>query len=115
MKTIEDTYNNSSHRTLNDKTPNQVFKDYDDLIARHLNDSLQNQQLYKSVPFSDGDIVRILEKKEKFDKEMQKNSKEIYTIDNKKGYKILVNGEKKLKPSELLRAGTVSNPISQTY
>ena len=36
MKSIIDTYNNNSHRTLDNKTPNQVFKDNDDQIARHL-------------------------------------------------------------------------------
>jgi hypothetical protein len=61
MKTIVDTYNNSNHRTLNNKTPNQVFKDNEDQIARHLNDSLHNQQIYKSVSFDDGDKVKILE------------------------------------------------------
>ena len=46
------------------------------------------------------------EKKEKFDKGKQKFSKEIYTINKKEGYKILVNGtSRKLKPSELLKAG----------
>jgi hypothetical protein len=58
MKTIIDTYNNNNHRTLNNKTPNQIFKDNDDQIARHLNDSLHNQQIYKSVPFNDGDKVK---------------------------------------------------------
>ncbi len=72
MKTIVDTYNNSSHRTLNNKIPTQVFKDNDDQIARHWNVSLHNHQIYKSVPFSDGDKVRILEKKVKFDKGKKK-------------------------------------------
>ena len=116
MKTIIDTYNNSSHRTLNNKTPNEVFKDNDDQIARHITDKVHNQRIYKSVPFDDGDKVRILEKKEKFDKGKQKFSKEIYTIDKKEGYKILVNGtSRKLKPAELLRADSVSNPIAQSY
>ena len=69
MKTIVDTYNNSSHRTLGNKTPNQVFKDNDDQIARHLNDSVHNQKIYKTVPFNSGDQVRILEKKENLIKE----------------------------------------------
>ena len=56
---------------LNNKTPNQVVKDNDDQITRHLNDSVHNQQVYKSVPFDIGDKVRILEKKEKFDKGKQ--------------------------------------------
>jgi hypothetical protein len=116
MKSIIDTYNNNSHRTLDNKTPNQVFKDNDDQITRHLNDSVHNQQVYKSVPFDTGDKVRILEKKEKFDKGKQKFSKELYTIDKKEGYKLIIKDEKrKLKPSELLKADKVSNPISQAY
>ena len=55
MKTIIDTYNNNSHRTLGNKTPNQVFKDNDDQMTRHLNDSVHNQKNYQSVPSnSDG-------------------------------------------------------------
>ena len=110
------TYNSSSHRTLKNRSPNQVFKDNDDQIARHLNDSAHNQQVYKSVPFDSGQKVRILEQKEKFDKGKQKFSKDIYTVDKKEGYKILVNGtSRKLKPAELLKASTTSNPISEKY
>ena len=116
MKSIIDTYNSNSHRTLDNKTPNQVFKDNDDQIARHLNDSVHNQQVYKTVPFNSGDQVRILEKKEKFDKGKQKFSKELYTIDKREGYKLIIKDEKrKLKPSELLKADKVLNPISQAY
>ncbi len=69
MKSIVDICNSKSHRTLDDKPPNQVFKDDDDQITRHLNDSVHNQQVYKTVPFDTGDKVRILEKKEKSDRE----------------------------------------------
>ena len=42
--------------------------------------------------------------------------KELYTIDKREGYKILIKDEKiKLKSSELLKADKVSNPISQSY
>ncbi len=61
MKSIIDTYN--SHRTLNNKSPNQVFQDNDDQITKHLNDSVHNQQVYTTVPFDTGDKVRILELK----------------------------------------------------
>jgi hypothetical protein len=54
MKTVIDTYNNSNHRTLNNKSPDQVFKDNDDQIARHIADKVHNQRIYKSVPFADG-------------------------------------------------------------
>ena len=116
IKSIIDTYNNNSHRTLKNKTPNQVYKDNDDQMTRHLNDSVHNQQVYKSVPFDTGDKVRILEEKGKFDKGKQKFSKEIYTIDKKEGYKIKVNGtSRKLKPAELLKTTTTANPISEKY
>ncbi len=37
MKSIIDTYNNNNNnnRTLDNKTPSQVFKDNDDPITRH--------------------------------------------------------------------------------
>jgi len=116
VSSVIETYNNNSHRTLQNKTPNQVYNDIENQTARHITDSLHNQQIYKSVPFKEGEKVRILEKKEKFDKGKQKFSKSVYTIDKKEGYKIIVKDEKrKLKPSELLKADTVANPIAQAY
>ena len=38
-------------------------------MARHINDSVHNQQVYKTVPFDTGNEIRILEKKEKLMKE----------------------------------------------
>ncbi len=64
MKLIIDTYNSNSHRTLINKSPNQVFKDNDDQMTRHIIDSVHNQQVYKTVPCNSGDQVSILEKKE---------------------------------------------------
>ncbi len=116
MKSIIDTYNNNSHRILSNKTPNQVFKDNDDQMTtwRYINDSVHNQQVYTRVPFNRGDKVRILEQKEKFDKWKKKFSKEVYTIDKKEGYKIIVNGSsRKLKPAELFKITTTANPISE--
>ncbi len=49
MKSIIDTYNDKSHKTLDNITPNQVFKDNDDQIIRPLNDSVHNQQLTTSM------------------------------------------------------------------
>jgi len=83
MDSIIATYNNDNHRSLQNKTPNQVFKDNDDQMTRHLNDSVHNQQVYKTVPFDTGDKVRILEEKGKFDKGKQKFSKSLYTIDKR--------------------------------
>jgi hypothetical protein len=65
MKSNIDTYNDNSHRTLNNNTPNQIFRDNDVHMARHINNSLHNQQVHKTVPFDTGDKVRILRKKKK--------------------------------------------------
>jgi hypothetical protein len=116
VSSVIETYNNNSHRTLQNKTPNQVYNDIENQTARHITDSLHNQQIYEKVPFDEGQKVRVLEQKEKFDKGKQKFSKSIYTIDKKEGYKILVKDTKrKLKPSELLKADTVANPMLQSY
>ena len=116
IATVIATYNSSSHRTLKNRSPNQVFKDNDDQIARHLSDTVHNHNIYKSIPFKENDKVRVIEGKGKFDKGKQKFSKDIYTIDKKEGYKIILKDTKrKLKPSELLKVDTVSNPISQAY
>ncbi len=66
IKTIIDTYTSCNYITLNNKTPNQVFEDNDDQQERHMNDSLSlhNQRTYQSVPFEEGQKVRISERKE---------------------------------------------------
>jgi hypothetical protein len=86
MFSIIDTYNSNSNRTLDNKIPNQVFKDNDGQMARHINGSVHNQQIYKTVPFDAGEKVRILEKKEKIDYGKQYFSKELYRIDKREGY-----------------------------
>ncbi len=59
-------------------------------MVRRINDCVHNQQVYKNVPFDSGRKVRILEQKEKFDKGKQKFSKDVYTVDKKEGYTIIV-------------------------
>ncbi len=56
-------------------------------------------------------------KKKEIDKENKTLVKNyIHTIDEREGYKLIIKDEKrKLKPSELLKAGKVSNPVSQAY
>ena len=117
VATIIGTYNNDNHRTLNNKTPNQVFKDNDNQIARYLNDSVHNQDIYKTVPFKPSDKVRILEDKGEFAKGKNKFSKEVHSVEGKEGHKIkLSDTTRKFKPSELLKInGIVSNPISQAF
>ena len=116
VATIIGTYNNDNHRTLNNKTPNQVFKDNDNQIARYLNDSVHNQHIYKTIPFNPSDKVRILEDKGEFAKGKNKFSKEVHSVEGKEGYKIKLNDStRKFKPSELLKVSTVSNQVSQAF
>ncbi len=104
------------HGLARANAPNQVFKDNDDQMTRHVNDSVHNQQVYATVPSDTGNKVRILEQKEKFDKGKKKFSKEVYKIDKKERYKITVNGtSRKLKPAELSKTTTTANPISEKY
>ena len=117
MNSIIATYNNDNHRALNNKTPNQVYKDNDNQTARHLNDTVHNEQIYKSIPFSTSDKVRVLEDKDTFAKGKNHFSKETYTVDKKEGYKIkLQDTTRRYKPSELLKiTSSVSNPVSKAY
>ncbi len=43
MKSIIDTSNSNSHRTLNNKTPNEIFEDNDEQITSHINDSIDEK------------------------------------------------------------------------
>ena len=111
MSSVIDTYNDSSNRGLKNRTPNEVYDNHDNQLARHLSDMVHNHNVYKSVPFKSDDKVRILEDKGKFDKGKNTFSKDVYTVNKKQGYKILVDGtSRKLKPSELLKVNSVSNP-----
>ncbi len=84
MKSIIDTYTNNNHRTLDNKTPNPVFKDNGDQITRHLNDSVHNQQVYKQYHLIQGIKSEYQREKEKIDKGKQKFSKELYTMIRRK-------------------------------
>ena len=45
MDSIIATYNNDNHRSLQNKSPNQVFKDNDNQKIRHFIDSMNNQKV----------------------------------------------------------------------
>ena len=84
-------------------------------------DTVHNHEIYKTVPFNSGNKVRILEDKDQFSKGKNKFSKEIYTVDDREGYKITLKNalgealKRTLKPSELLKINAVENAISQTF
>ena len=120
LESVIETYNNNGHRSLHNKTPNEVFNDNNSQISNHLLDSIHNEHIYKTVPFKSGDNVRILEEKGKFEKGSSKFSRDLYTIEKNEGYKIRVknaSGEmtkRKLKPSEIKKVDIVDNPKAQS-
>ena len=83
LESVIETYNNNGHRSLNKKTPNEVFNNNNDQIAKHLSDSIHNEKTYITVPFKSGDNVRKLEEKGKFEKGSSKFSSDLYTIEKK--------------------------------
>jgi hypothetical protein len=101
MKSIIDTYNDSSHRGLDNKTPNEVFNNQDNQLARHLSDTVHNHNIYKSVPFKENDKVRVIEEKGKFDKGKQKFSKFLFKFKAIKAKKNRIN----------LTTGQLSNSV----
>ena len=83
---------------------------------------IHNENIYKCVPFKEGQQVRILENKDiQFSKGKNKILNDVYKIADKIGYKISVVDEDdnklhcKLKPSELLKINKADNPISKAY
>jgi hypothetical protein len=46
VESVITTYNNDKHRSLNHKTPNQVFKDDDEQQIKHIHDTSHNQNIY---------------------------------------------------------------------
>jgi hypothetical protein len=94
---IESVFNtHDNDRSLNNKIPHQVFKDDEEQQIKHINDSSQDQNIYKSVPFDSGQKVRTLEYKGKFEKGKLIFSKEIYTLYKRGECKVLVDNCKVL-------------------
>ncbi len=88
MQSVIDTYNDSSDRALNHKTPNEVFNNPHATLARHCNNMVHNNNTHKSAPFKENDKFKAIAKKEKFDKGKQNFSKDIHT-DKKEEYKLI--------------------------
>lgn len=107
MDEIVKNYNNTSHKSLDGLTPNQVFLNRDARFKIFSDNIDYNNSIEKGIDFSIGDTVRILNKREAFSKEKPQYSKDIYKVIENKGYKYYVedsDGKKlrrALKPNEI--------------
>ena len=86
-------YNNSPHSSNGDVSPNDMYKDYETLMKKYVNEKSHNRLLSWSLNFEAGQKVRTLIKKAKFEKEGRTWSSEIFTIVRKEGYRYFVTGE----------------------
>ena len=101
-------YNDSPHRGINGKTPNQMWDDIKEQEKRNVIDTMRNDKIFNKLTLSIGDDVRVLENKDKFDKGNAQFSQEIYEIHDRVGYSYKVKDSegsvkrRRYKPHELL-------------
>jgi hypothetical protein len=68
MDTVVKLYNDSPHRGIGNKTPNQMWDDIKEQEKRNVIDTMRNDKIFNKLTLSIGDDVRVLENKDKFDK-----------------------------------------------
>ena len=109
MSRLIDAYNNSPHRSLNYKVPNEMTeKDEEQYIKTKSNNN--------PYDFQPNDKVRIIQAKEPFSKRRNKVSKEAYIVDSKVGNQFIVKSKDesidKLPGYRLVK--TTNNNIANT-
>ncbi len=109
MASLVDAYNNSPHRSLDYKTPNQIKKKDEE---NYIKTKSQNNP----YDFKSGDKVRIVQAKEPFSKRRNKVSKEAYIVDSKDGNQFIIKSKDesidKLPGYRLIK--TTNNNIAKT-
>ena len=73
-------YNDSPHRRIKGKPPNQVWNDTTEQNIQNMKDTISNDKLFNKLTLGIGDTVRVLENKNKFDKGGAQFSKELYEV-----------------------------------
>ena len=86
MNDLIDSYNNSPHKSLNNKAPNDITKE-DEL------NYIQMKTKINPYDFETNDRVRIILANEPFSKKRNKVSKESYIVDSKSGNQFLVKAK----------------------
>lgn len=92
---VVETYNSTSHASLNNKTPSEAHGDLGFLIRLHREHKNHNTALRHKLAdkFKTGQTVRVLEGKGVFDKEKARFSREVYTVEKMDANRYVVAGE----------------------
>jgi hypothetical protein len=116
---VVDMYNDTPHRGLKGKTPNQMWGDKKEQEKRNRIDTMYNDMVFNKMSLGTGDDVRVLEGKGRFDKGNAKFSHEVFEIHDRVGYSYRVEDAKgkvqtrRYKPNELQPVGNVENMINR--
>ena len=86
MNELINAYNNSPHKSLNYKAPNQMTKTDEDNYVK-------NKAKNNPYDFKPNDRVRIVQAKEPFNKHRNKVSKEAYIVDSKAGNQFIIKSK----------------------
>jgi hypothetical protein len=118
MDTVINLYNDSPHRGIQGKTPNQMWDNTKEQEKRNIVETMSNDKIFNKLPLAIGDDVRVLENKDKFDKGNAQFSQEIYEIHDRVGYSYKVKDaegsvkRRRYKPHELLVVDNVANTMN---
>lgn len=109
-------YNTNPHRSLDWKTPNEVYRN-ESLQKEIYNQGMEhNRQLQEIQDFDIGDMVRAIKPRGKLEKEKEYFTKKIYTIVEKVGHRYKIKDEydhilqRPYKFGELLKINEVAIP-----
>jgi hypothetical protein len=118
MDTVVKLYNDSPHRGISGKTPNQMWDNIKEQEKRNIVDTMINDKIFNKLPLEIGDDVRVLENKDKFDQGNTQFSQEIYEIHDRIGYSYKVKDtegnvkRRRYKPHELLVVDNVTSSMN---
>jgi hypothetical protein len=112
-------YNDSPHRGLKGKTPNESWVNINEQKDRNREETIYNDRIFNRLDTEIGDAVRVLETKGQFDKGSNKFSKDVYEINERVGYSYKVKDSdgtvkrRRYKPNELQTIENVENTIDR--
>jgi len=111
-------YNDSPHRGLKGKTPNESWSNIHEQKNRNIQETIYNDSIFNALDTEIGDAVRVLETKGQFDKGSTKFSKDVYEVNERVGYSYKVKDSdgtvkrRRYKPNEL-QTQNVENSIDR--
>jgi len=115
---VVELYNDTNNIGIKNMSPNEVFDDYNYLVALHENQKEENQKAFEKVKIKIGDKVRLAISKGIFEKEKQKFSTEIYKVKSIIGYRFVIEDEngkelkRKYRADELQLIKSVEDKIN---